>query len=201
VSDELAGSQVGIPDAVQARRPAVPREIPLGRLLLPIPAIATFFIPLDFATALFWLIALGAYLLSIILLLATAVRFVAGERRGLLLSSAGPLLAVLLLHWSGLAMTALDGKADKYARGIAQQMQEQCVARAACPEEPAGWVANASGEFHRADNVFDRYWFAYRRSEDRRSFSMYLRHRLDDRVYWTGGIGMSLQEEDSLARE
>ena len=175
-----------------SRYPALSRIIDWLVILLP-PLLLTplVFIPIDLSLAVFfWMVAAVVFFVS----LRTIGRFLwNGPRRKLI----RPMLAILAMVSAVMMISASRRSADEYASSLALVAQQLCQSKGECQETLEGISCDRTLAADRCVSGYGDYGsqfaVSYSISPDKASFTVQVRHNIDERLILRGGVHQELQ--------
>lgn len=158
------------------------------RYFFPIAVGAMIFIPVDMHPYL--LPAMVAIVWSLVILVRSSLRLLAGIRPRIVQDIALPILT-LLLWWAGVAAQRHSYvEAKKVAMAEARVVQDRCHVDKRCPERIDTWVEKpVMGMSRTKAGWTTRYWLAYKRSDDTQSFTVRVRRDMDFADMIHAGVG------------
>lgn len=158
------------------------------RYFFPIAVGAMIFIPVDMHPYL--LPAMVAIVWSLVILVRSSLRLLAGIRPRIVQDIALPILT-LLLWWAGIAAQRYSyAQAKEFAMVEARVVQDRCDAERRCPARIEAWVEKPQwGRNLTKAGWSTTYWLEYKRSEDGQSFAIRVRRDIDFGDMIHAGVG------------
>ena len=161
--------------------------------LLILPLAAT---PLDLPTAILWIIGWIACAVSLVTLARIHVRW---RRLGssALKPSVRPTLTIIFMLFAHISIWMSQTRANEFGRNAAQEINRRCHVERLCPTSISDWSPGrgaTSSETYAG--ALAKYRVLYRVSDDRKQFSVLVRHDIDRGLVLFGGVDMELQESN-----
>lgn len=168
------------------------------------------FIPIDMITILFWIVGFIITGVSGISLLLKLISFVKTnsknkqERHFLKIQMIKPTLAIMVFCLVLLSINLSVKSADDFALRKAQKIHRICNADQTCPEMVPGWERGVPGDWFQSVILYGRYGTKYRItytvSDDKKSFSMTVKHNIDEAFDISGGVNKEVISKKWVAK-
>jgi hypothetical protein len=153
------------------------------------------FVPLDLGSMLFWGPAFIILLVSSWHLLKFIINLIPKKitfQRVLI----RPLLTVTIIIGALVLINASQGTADKFARQVAQTVEQKCKKQGRCPEHVTGFDCEPGGKCRTFYGEYGaKYLVRYNVSDDRMRFSMVVRHNIDEALIIESGVTEEMREK------
>ena len=174
----------------------------LSIILPPLLLIYLIRIPFDIVAHLLWLPGQIAFLISIVSIIATFVKFIRlgkdkEEQNKIKIRFVRPILTILIFLFALLCLKASQKSADDYATITGKRIQGICNAEKSCPKKIDDWD-NPPDDGYLPSIIYygkygTKYMIYYSISKDGKEFDITVKHNIDEGLDISGGVGKELR--------
>lgn len=181
-----------------------PKKISWPKLLIPpLFLIPLIWIPWDIITVTFWIPGIIVFIWSVISIFVQLTILIIRHFKKqyvplyIKLQIIRPILAVTIFLIVVLAINLSLASADKYGIEAAKQIQTQCMEQGICHDKIDGWDIEESEYGIRVSKLYGKYGtkyiLRYSASDDKKEFTISVRHNIDKGFYIKGGVNKELK--------
>ena len=167
-----------------------------ARILIP-PALLLplFLVPVGVGSAIFWVVGVVAWAVSLVGLARDLWRNARRRARPIGRGNIRQVLVLLIVTGAFLNARMGLGAARRYGRGVAEQVEAICQAQGRCPDKPIGWPEQADGRrsITTIGRFAWRYHLVYLVAPDRQTFRVWLRLNIDSHLEFSGGVSDAIR--------